>query len=44
VEKLARRLGFESGGHFLAELEAHRSRTRDFYHRLMARERGEESG
>ena len=41
VEKLGRRLGFESGGKFLAELEQHRTRTRELYHRLMARERGE---
>jgi glutamine synthetase adenylyltransferase len=39
VEKLARRLGFESGGKFLAELEQHRRRTRELYVRLMARER-----
>jgi glutamate-ammonia-ligase adenylyltransferase len=39
VEKLARRLGFESGAKFLAELEQHRSRTRELYLRLMARER-----
>ncbi len=39
VEKLARRLGFESGGKFLAELKQHRTRTRELYGRLMGRER-----
>jgi glutamate-ammonia-ligase adenylyltransferase len=41
VEKLARRLGFESGGKLLAELEQHRGRTRDLFVRLMERERGQ---
>jgi glutamate-ammonia-ligase adenylyltransferase len=41
VEKLARRLGFDSGGRFLAELERHTARTRELFLRLMARERGE---
>jgi hypothetical protein len=40
VEKLGRRLGFESGEKFLAELEQHRTRTRALYQRLMERERG----
>jgi glutamate-ammonia-ligase adenylyltransferase len=39
VEKLARRLGFESWAKFLAELEQHRTRTRELYVRLMAQER-----
>jgi glutamate-ammonia-ligase adenylyltransferase len=39
VEKLARRLGFESGGRFLQELNQHRGRTRELYLRLMERER-----
>jgi hypothetical protein len=39
VKKLARRLGFELGGKFLAELEHHRMRMRELYVRLMARER-----
>ncbi len=39
VEKLARRLGFDSGCKFLAELEQHRRRTRELYSRLMQRER-----
>jgi glutamate-ammonia-ligase adenylyltransferase len=44
VEKLARRLGFESGGKLLAELDQHRTRTRELYGRLMERERGETPG
>jgi glutamate-ammonia-ligase adenylyltransferase len=38
VEKLARRLGFESGSRFLAELERHTSNTRQLFLRLMDRE------
>jgi glutamate-ammonia-ligase adenylyltransferase len=40
VEKLARRLGFEGGPAFLAELEGRRRRTRELYLDLLARERG----
>jgi [glutamine synthetase] adenylyltransferase / [glutamine synthetase]-adenylyl-L-tyrosine phosphorylase len=39
VEKLARRLGFDSGGRFLSELERHTARTRELFLRLMARKR-----
>jgi glutamate-ammonia-ligase adenylyltransferase len=39
VEKLARRLGFETGERFLAELERHVARTREVFLRLVARER-----
>ena len=39
VEKLARRLGFDSGVRFLSELERHTARTRELFLRLMARER-----
>jgi glutamate-ammonia-ligase adenylyltransferase len=41
VEKLARRLGFESGGRFLSELERHTTRVRELFLALVARERGE---
>src|SRR5262249_15110432 len=40
VEKLARRLGFEGGARFLAELDGRRRRTRELFARLMAREGG----
>jgi glutamate-ammonia-ligase adenylyltransferase len=39
VEKLARRLGFESGGRFLAELERHTTQVRELFLRLLGRER-----
>jgi len=39
VEKLARRLGFDSAERFLSELERHTARTRELFLRLMARER-----
>jgi glutamate-ammonia-ligase adenylyltransferase len=39
VEKLARRLGGDSGARLLAELEHHRRRIRELYQALMARER-----
>jgi glutamate-ammonia-ligase adenylyltransferase len=38
VEKLARRLGFDSGGRFLTQLEDHRGRLREQYRRLLQRE------
>jgi glutamate-ammonia-ligase adenylyltransferase len=41
VEKLSRRLGFESAGRFLAELERHTSRTRELFLHLLERERGQ---
>ena len=37
VEKLARRLGFDSGAKFLTELEEHRRRIRGLYGELMRR-------
>src|SRR5262249_31381116 len=40
VEKLARRLGFDSGERFLAELERHRGRVRELYRGLLEGERG----
>jgi len=39
VEKLSRRLGYDFGGRFLADLEFHTTRTRELFHELMARER-----
>lgn len=39
VEKLARRLGFDSAARFAADFEAQRSRTRELYRRVTARER-----
>jgi [glutamine synthetase] adenylyltransferase / [glutamine synthetase]-adenylyl-L-tyrosine phosphorylase len=39
VEKLARRLGFDAGERFQAELERHTARTRELFLRLTARER-----
>jgi glutamate-ammonia-ligase adenylyltransferase len=41
VEKLARRLGYESGPRFLAELERHTAQVRELFLALAARERGE---
>jgi glutamate-ammonia-ligase adenylyltransferase len=43
VEKLARRLGFEAGAAFLAELEQHTLQVRETFIRLVARERGGDS-
>ena len=40
VEKLARRLGHEDGGKFLAELEKHTKKVREAFLLLVARERG----
>jgi glutamate-ammonia-ligase adenylyltransferase len=40
VGKLARRLGYESGATFLAELEWHTAQTRERFLRLVERERG----
>jgi glutamate-ammonia-ligase adenylyltransferase len=40
VDKLARRLGYETGGPFLAELENHTSQIRELFLRLVGRERG----
>jgi glutamate-ammonia-ligase adenylyltransferase len=40
VEKLARRLGYESGTRFLAEVERHTAYTRGRFLRLVDRERG----
>jgi glutamate-ammonia-ligase adenylyltransferase len=39
IDKLARRLGYESGERFLSELEQHRTRTRELFLRLVERER-----
>jgi glutamate-ammonia-ligase adenylyltransferase len=44
VEKLARRLGYESGARFLAELERHTAQTRERFLRLVERERGDGRG
>jgi glutamate-ammonia-ligase adenylyltransferase len=41
VEKLARRLGYESGAKFLAELERHTAQTRERFLKLMERERAD---
>ena len=35
IDKLARRLGYETGERFLAELEQHRTRTRELFLRLL---------
>ena len=43
VDKLARRLGYESCGRFLAELERHRVQTRGLFLHLLERERGRDS-
>jgi glutamate-ammonia-ligase adenylyltransferase len=40
VEKLARRLGFDCAGRFLAHLEEQRGRLREQYRRLLERQRG----
>lgn len=39
VEKLARRLGYDCGGRFLAELTQHRGRVRQVYRAVVERER-----
>jgi glutamate-ammonia-ligase adenylyltransferase len=39
IDKLARRLGYESGERFLSELEQHRMRTRALFLHLLERER-----
>jgi [glutamine synthetase] adenylyltransferase / [glutamine synthetase]-adenylyl-L-tyrosine phosphorylase len=39
IDKLARRLGYESDERFLAELERHRTQTRELFLRLVERER-----
>ena len=39
VEKLARRLGYDSGAKFIAELERHTAQTREGFLRLVERER-----
>jgi len=39
IDKLARRLGYETGKRFLAELEQHRKRTRELFLRVLKRER-----
>ena len=39
IDKLARRLGYETGVRFLAELERHRLRTRELFLHLAERER-----
>ena len=39
IDKLARRLGYESGGRFLAELGRHRTQTRVLFLLLIERER-----
>jgi glutamate-ammonia-ligase adenylyltransferase len=41
IDKLARRLGYETGRRFLAELEHHRTRTRELFLHLLERERQE---
>lgn len=38
IDKLARRLGYETGERFLAELAQHRTRTRELFLRLLKRE------
>ncbi len=38
IDKLARRLGYETGGRFLAELEEHRTRTRELFLLVLERE------
>jgi glutamate-ammonia-ligase adenylyltransferase len=43
VEKLARRLGFDSGTKFLDELDRHRGRVRELYRALLSRERASRS-
>jgi hypothetical protein len=39
VDKLARRLGYEAGGPFLAELDRHAARVRELFLRTVERER-----
>ncbi len=39
IDKLARRLGYETGARFLAELERHRTRTRELFLQKLERER-----
>ncbi len=39
IDKLARRLGYETGDRFLAELQQHRTRTRELFLCLVERER-----
>ncbi len=39
IDKLARRLGYESGERFLAELDRHRTQTRELFLLLLERER-----
>ncbi len=39
IDKLARRLGYDSGDLFLRELERHRTRTRELFLHLLGRER-----
>ena len=39
IDKLARRLGYDSGDLFLGELERHRTRTRELFLHLLGRER-----
>jgi glutamate-ammonia-ligase adenylyltransferase len=43
IDKLARRLGYETGERFLAELQRHRLRTRELYSRLLEREASTDS-
>ncbi|HEY7330842.1 MAG TPA: bifunctional [glutamate--ammonia ligase]-adenylyl-L-tyrosine phosphorylase/[glutamate--ammonia-ligase] adenylyltransferase [Gemmataceae bacterium] len=38
IDKLARRLGYETGERFLSELQQHRTRTRELFLRLLKRE------
>jgi hypothetical protein len=38
IDKLARRLGYETGERFLAELEQHRRWTRELFLRILRRE------
>ncbi len=40
LDKLARRLGYESGGRFVAEREKHTKQIRELFRRLVERERG----
>jgi glutamate-ammonia-ligase adenylyltransferase len=39
IDKLARRLGYETGERFLGELERHRTRTRELFLRVLKRQR-----
>ena len=38
IDKLARRLGYDTGERFLAELERHRGQTRELFLRLVVRD------